>query len=130
MVGVIEEEEIGTGALEGQGFLYILMQTRKSLASYFKLDFLTGLDKECSKLGQKGLPSKPHISPVSYSPLMSHCNPKSLKMTNGKRLSTRQSPNIVVGPICLYMLLLHLLTKFPKLPMHTHQCNLPMQARG
>jgi hypothetical protein len=30
MAGVTEEEEIGTGALEGQGFLYILMQTRKS----------------------------------------------------------------------------------------------------
>jgi hypothetical protein len=26
MVRVTEEEEIGTGALEGQGFLYILMQ--------------------------------------------------------------------------------------------------------
>jgi hypothetical protein len=30
MVGVTEEEEIGIGALEGQGFAYILMQTRKS----------------------------------------------------------------------------------------------------
>jgi hypothetical protein len=30
MEEVTEEEEIGTGALEGQGFLYILMQTRKS----------------------------------------------------------------------------------------------------
>jgi hypothetical protein len=30
MVGIKEEEEIGTGDLEGQGFLYILMQTRKN----------------------------------------------------------------------------------------------------
>jgi hypothetical protein len=30
MVGVIEEEEIGTWALESQGFLYISMQTHKS----------------------------------------------------------------------------------------------------
>jgi hypothetical protein len=30
MAKVIEEEEIGTRALEGQGSLYILMQTRKS----------------------------------------------------------------------------------------------------
>jgi hypothetical protein len=30
MVGVIEEEEIGTRALEGQDSLYTLMQTRKS----------------------------------------------------------------------------------------------------
>jgi hypothetical protein len=32
---------------------------------------------------------------------MSHCNPRFPKMTDGKRLSTRQSPNIVAGPICL-----------------------------
>jgi hypothetical protein len=30
MVGVIGEEEIGIGTLEGQGFLYILMKTHKS----------------------------------------------------------------------------------------------------
>jgi hypothetical protein len=30
MVGVTGEEEIGTRALEGHGFLYILMQTHKS----------------------------------------------------------------------------------------------------
>jgi hypothetical protein len=30
MVGVTEEEEIGKGALEGQGFLYILTQIRKT----------------------------------------------------------------------------------------------------
>jgi hypothetical protein len=30
MVEVTEEEEIGTGAIEGQVSLYILMQTRKS----------------------------------------------------------------------------------------------------
>jgi hypothetical protein len=65
MVGVTKEEEIGTGALEGQGFLYISMQTHKSLASYSKLDFLTGLDKEWSNLGQKGLLSKSHMSLVS-----------------------------------------------------------------
>jgi hypothetical protein len=30
MVEVTEEYEIGTGALEGQGSLYTLLQTRKS----------------------------------------------------------------------------------------------------
>jgi hypothetical protein len=35
----------------------------------------------------------PHVL-VSQFPLMSHYNLKSLKMTDGKRLSTRQSPNI------------------------------------
>jgi hypothetical protein len=30
MVGVTNEEEIRTGALEGQGSLYTLMQNRKS----------------------------------------------------------------------------------------------------
>ena len=43
-----EGEVIGTEAQEGQGSLYILMQTCKSWASYFKLDFLTGLGKEWS----------------------------------------------------------------------------------
>jgi hypothetical protein len=102
----------------------------QELSQLFQDGFLTGLDKEWSNLGQKGLLSKPHMSLVSQFPLMSHYNLKSLKMMDGKRLSTRQSPNIVVGPICLYLLLLHLLTKLSKLPMHTHQYSLPMQARG
>jgi hypothetical protein len=119
MVRVTKEEEIGTGALEGQGSLYILMLTRKSWDNYFKMDFLTRLGKEWSNLDQKVLPSKPHMSLVSQCPLMSHCNLKSLKMTYGKRLSTRQSPNIVAGLTYLY-LLLHLLIKFPKLPLSTH----------
>jgi hypothetical protein len=129
MTEVTEEEEIGTGALEGQGSLYIFIQTRKSWAHYFKLDFLTRLGKEWSNLGQKGLPSKPHMSLVSLCPLMFHCNLKSLKTTDGKRLSTRQSPNIVAGLTYLY-LLLHLLIKLSKLPLSTHQHNLPMQVKG
>jgi hypothetical protein len=68
MVGVTKEEKIGTGALECQGYLYTLMQTRKSWATYFKLDFLTGLGKEWSNLGLKGLLSKPHMSLVSQCP--------------------------------------------------------------
>jgi hypothetical protein len=88
MARVKKEEEIRIGALEGQGSLYILMQTRKSWANYFKLYFLTGLGKEWSNLGQKGLPSKPHMSLVSQCPLMSHYDLKSLKMIDGKRLST------------------------------------------
>jgi hypothetical protein len=51
MVGVTKEEEIGTGALEGQGSLYTLKQTRKSWANYFKMDFLTRLGKGWSNLG-------------------------------------------------------------------------------
>ena len=82
------EEEIGTGALKGQGFLYILMHTHKSWASYFKLDFLTRLGKEWSNLGHKGLPSKPHMSLVSQCPLMSYYNLKYLKTTDGKIFST------------------------------------------
>jgi hypothetical protein len=120
MEGVIEEEEIGIGALEGQGSLYILMQTRKSWANYFKLDFLTGLGKEWSKLGYKVLPSKPHMSLVSQCHLMYHYNLNSLKMTDNKRLSTRQSPSIVAGLTCLY-LLLHLLIKLSKMPLPTDQ---------
>jgi hypothetical protein len=77
------------------------------------------LGKEWSNLGQKGLPSKPHMSLVSQCPLMSHYNLKSLKMMDGKRLSTQQSLNIVAGLTCLY-LLLHLLIKLSKLaPVHS-----------
>jgi hypothetical protein len=69
------------------------------------------------------------MSLVSLSPLMSHYNMKSLKMTYGKRLFTHQSPNIVAGPICLYLLLLHRLTQLSKLPLHIHLYSLPTQAR-
>jgi hypothetical protein len=37
----------------------------QELSNYFKMDFLIGLGKEWSKLGLKGLPSKPHRSLVS-----------------------------------------------------------------
>jgi hypothetical protein len=66
-----------------------LMYTRKSWDTYFKMDFLTRLGKEWSKIGQEGLPSKPHMSLVSQFPLMSHYNLKSLKTMDGKRLSTQ-----------------------------------------
>jgi hypothetical protein len=46
-------------------------------------------------------------APVSLYLLMSPYNLRSLKMMDGRRLSTRQSPNIVAGPTCL-CLLLHL----------------------
>jgi hypothetical protein len=65
MARVTKEEEIGIGALEGQDSLYTLMPTHKSYANNFKMDFLTGLGKECSNLGLKGLLSKPHRSLVS-----------------------------------------------------------------
>jgi hypothetical protein len=67
-------------------------------------------------------------APIFLCPLMSHCNLRFPKMTDGKRLSTRQSPNIVAGPICLY-LLLHLTTRLSKLPLTTRQCNPPMLER-
>jgi hypothetical protein len=47
------------------------------------------------------------MSLVSLFPLMSHYNPKSLKMTDVKRLFTQQPLKIVASPICLYLLLLH-----------------------
>jgi hypothetical protein len=67
-------------------------------------------------------------APVSLYLLMSHCNPRFLKMMDGRRLSTRQSPNIVAGPTCP-CLLLRLLTPLSKLPLTTRQCNPPMLAR-
>jgi hypothetical protein len=72
MVGETEEEEIGTRALQGQGYLYTLMQTHKSWDNYSKMNFLTRLGKEWSNLCQKrppfqashvsGIPVPPHVS--------------------------------------------------------------------
>jgi hypothetical protein len=123
-----EGEVTGTEAQEGQGSPYILMLTHKSLASCFRPDFSIGLGKEWSNLGLKGLLSKFCKPLVSLCLLMSHCNPRFLKMMDGKRLSTRQSPNIVAGPIYPY-LLLRLLTPLSKLPP-THQCSPLMLAKG
>jgi hypothetical protein len=53
------------------------------------MDFSIGLGKEWSNLGLKGLPSKFRKPPVFLCPLMSHCNPRFLKMTDGKILSTQ-----------------------------------------
>jgi hypothetical protein len=119
MVMETEGEVIGTEAQEGQGSPYILMLTHKSLANCFRLDFSIGLGREWSNLGLKGLLSKFRKPLVSLYPLTSHCNLRFLKMMDGKRLSTRQSPNIVAGPICP-CLLLHLLTRLSKLlPDHS-----------
>ena len=68
MVEVTEKEEIGKATLEGQGFLYILMQIHKSWTSYSKLGFSTRLEKGWSNLDQKGLLPNPHMSLVSQSP--------------------------------------------------------------
>jgi hypothetical protein len=118
MAEATEGEVIGTEAQEGQGSPYILMLTHKSLASCFRPYFSIGLGKEWSNLGLKGLLSKLHKPLVFPCPLMSHCNPRFLKMTDGKRLSTRQSPNIVAGPIYPYLLPC-LLTPLSKLPLHS-----------
>jgi hypothetical protein len=89
MVEETEGEVIGKEAQEGQGSPYILMPTHKSLANYFSLYFSTGLGKEWSNLGLKGLLSKSCKPLVSLYLLTSHCNPRFLKMIDGKRLSTR-----------------------------------------
>jgi len=99
-----EGEVIGIEAQEGQYSPYILMLTHKRLAICFRPDFSIGLGKEWSNVGLKGLLSKFWNPLVLFYPLMSHCNPRFLKMTNGKRLSTRKSPKIVAGPICLCLL--------------------------
>jgi hypothetical protein len=122
-------EITGTEAQECQDFPYILMLTQKILASCFKPYFSIGLGKEWSNLGLKVLLFKFHKPLVSLCLPMSHCNPRFLKMTDGKRLSTRQSPNIVAGPIYPY-LLLHLLTPLSKIPLPTHQCNPLMLVKG
>ena len=49
-------------------------------------------------------------------------------MMDGRRLSTRQYSNIMVGPSCP-CLLLHLLTAFSKILLRTHHWNPPMIAR-
>ena len=69
------------------------------------------------------------MSPVSQFPLISHYNLKSLKMTDGKRLFTQQSPNIMAGPICLY-LLPRLTIRLYKQPLPTHQFSPLVLAKG
>jgi hypothetical protein len=123
-----EGEVIGTEAQEGQGSPYILMLTHKSLASCFRPDFSTRLGKEWSKPGLKGLLSKSRKPLVSMCFLTSHCNPRFLKMMDGKRLSTQQSPNIVAGLIYPY-LFLHLSTQLSKFPP-THQYSSLMLEKG
>jgi hypothetical protein len=127
MVRETEVEVIGTEAQEGQSSPYILMLIHKILANCLMLDFSIGLGRESSNLGLKDLLSKPHKPPVSPYLLMSHCNPRFLKMMDGKRLSTQQSPNIVAGPTCPCPLL-HLITRSSK-PLPTRQYNPPMLAR-
>jgi hypothetical protein len=82
-------EVIGTDAQEGSGSPYILMLIHKSLANCFRTDFSIGLGKEWSNPGLKGSLSKICKPLVSLCLLMSHCNPRFLKMMDGKRLSTR-----------------------------------------
>ena len=129
MAEATKEEVIGTGALEGLDSPFTLMLTRKSWASYFRLGFSIGLGKEWSNLGLKGLPSKLHKPLVFPCPLMSHCNSRFLKMTNSRRLSTRQSPNIVAGPICPYLLPC-ILTRLSKLHLSTHHISPLMLAKS
>jgi hypothetical protein len=66
-----------------------------------------------------GIPVPPHVS----------LQPEVPENDDGKRLFTQQSPNIVAGPICLYLLLLHWLTQMSKFPLHTHLYSLPTQER-
>lgn len=121
-------EVIRIEAQEGQGSPYILMLTHKILANCFRLYFSTRLGSEWSNLGLKGILSNSRKPSISLYLLTSHCNPRFLKIMDGRRLSTRHSPNIVASPICPF-LLLHLLTLFPKIPLTTHQYNPPMLAR-
>jgi hypothetical protein len=128
MVEETEVEVTGTEAQEGPGSPYILTLIHKILANCFMLDSSTRLGRELSNLGLKGLLSKPCKHPMSLYLLMSHYNPRSLKMMDGRRLSMRKSPNIVASPNFL-CLLLYWITPLPKLPLTTHQCNPPMLAR-
>jgi hypothetical protein len=124
-----EGDVIGIEAQEGQGSPYILMLTHKILASCFRRYFSIGLGKEWSKLVLKGLISKLHKPLVFPCPLMCHYNPRFPKMMDGKRLSTRKSPNIMASPIYPYHLP-HLLTPLSKLPLPTHQFSPLMLVKG
>jgi hypothetical protein len=101
MAEATEGEVIGTRGPRRPRFSIHFDTDSQELGQLFQaMDFSIGLGKEWSNLGLKGLPSKFCKPLVSLCPLMSHCNPRFLKMMDGKRLSTRQSPNIVAGPIC------------------------------
>jgi hypothetical protein len=104
MAEAIEGEVIGIEAQEGQGSPFILMLTHKNLANCFRSNFSIRLGKEWSNPGLKDLLSKLHKPLVFSFPLMSLCNPRFLKMTDGKRLPTQQFTNIVVSPSYPYLL--------------------------
>jgi len=123
-----EVEVIGTEAQEGLGSPYILTMIQKSLDNYFMSDSSIGLGREYSNLGLKGLLSKPCKHPVSMYLLMFHYNLRSLKIMDGRRFSTQQSPNIMVGPTCISLLLCRL-TPLPKFPLTTCKCNPPILER-
>jgi hypothetical protein len=74
-------------------------------------------------------PFHPQHVPGILCPLMFLCNLKFPRMTDGRRLFTQQSPTIVAGQICLYLLLLHLLTQMFIFPLHTHLYSPPMQEK-
>jgi hypothetical protein len=129
MVEETEGEVTRTEAQEGRCSPYILMLTHKRLANCFKPDISIRLGREWSNLGLKGLLSKFCKPLVSLCLLTSHYNLRSLKMMDDKRLSTRQSPNIVAIPIYPY-LLPYLLTPLSKLLLLTHQCGPLMLEKG
>jgi hypothetical protein len=129
MAEATEGEVIAIEAEDSQGSPYTLTMTHKSYANCFRMEFSIALGKEWSNLGLKGLPSKLHKPLVFLFPLMSHCNSRFPKTMDGKRLSTQQSPNIMTGPICPY-LLPRLLTRSPKLHLSTHQLSPLMLVKG
>ena len=92
----------------------------EDLGQLFHVGFFNWIGKGVVQPRPERLPSKLHMPLVFSCPLMSHCNPRFPKMTDGKRLSTRQSPNITAGPICLY-LLPHLSIRLTKIHLSTHQ---------
>jgi hypothetical protein len=74
-------------------------------------------------------PFQPQHVPGIPVPPMYLCNLKFLRMMDGRRLFTQQSPTIVAGQIFHYPLLLQLLTQMFRFPLHTHLYSPPMQAK-
>jgi hypothetical protein len=102
----------------------------QELNQLFQVGFFNSIGQGVVQPRPERPPFQPsHVPGILVLPHVS-LQPEVPKMTDDKRLSTRQSPNIVAGPICLYLLLLHRLTQLSKFPLHTHLYSLPTQERG
>jgi hypothetical protein len=90
MAEITREEEIGTKALEGQGFSIHFDADPQELNHLFQARFFNLIGQGVVQPRPERPPFQPCMSLVSQFPLMSHYNLKSLKMMDGKIFFTQE----------------------------------------